>query len=145
MGQGVLPGCAVVVRRPGDPKPLVLKPAGNYPGLLAGEDGSIWSWLGRKSELVERKCRFHTTTKSVPRRYVTLQREGRRRPSVAAYKIVADAWLGPADGMDVDHKDGDPLNDSAGNLQYLEPAKNIAKGSRAEELSDDDWEDMLDA
>lgn len=42
------------------------------------------------------------------------------------HRLVAGAFIGPADGRDVDHVDGDPSNNVVSNLRYLSHAENMA-------------------
>lgn len=53
-------------------------------------------------------------------------------PRNAAH-IICDAWHGPRPfrGAQVDHIDGNRMNDLPGNLQWLSPAENVQKGRRA--------------
>ena len=42
------------------------------------------------------------------------------------HRLVAAAFLGPLEGMEVDHIDGDPRNNAAANLRIVTHAENMA-------------------
>lgn len=42
------------------------------------------------------------------------------------HRIVAEAFIGPGEGFDVDHRDGDTSNNTLSNLRYLTHAENMA-------------------
>lgn len=53
------------------------------------------------------------------------------RKTVLVHRLVAAAFIGPCpDGMEVNHKDGDPSNSKASNLEYLTHAENILHAFR---------------
>lgn len=58
---------------------------------------------------------------------------GRAAVEKFAARIICDAWHGPRPfrGAQVDHIDGNRMNDLPGNLQWLSPAENVQKGRRA--------------
>jgi len=55
---------------------------------------------------------------------IDLHREGRGR-TISLHKVVAEAFHGQRPlGMDIHHKDGNPTNNHAANLEYVLPAYN---------------------
>lgn len=49
----------------------------------------------------------------------------RRKHTMMVHRVVALAFLGPRpQGMEINHKDGNPNNNRASNLEYLTPAQN---------------------
>lgn len=55
----------------------------------------------------------------------TLVLPGGRR-HVLVHVLVAELFLGPKPpGMEVNHRDGDKLNNAAGNLEYVTPSANV--------------------
>lgn len=44
---------------------------------------------------------------------------------VRVHKVVAEAFIGPANGLEVNHRDGRRLNNRATNLEYLTHAENL--------------------
>lgn len=49
---------------------------------------------------------------------------GRGKPQFV-HRLVAAAFIGPGDGFDVDHRDGNPTNNRLSNLRYLTHAENM--------------------
>ena len=59
------------------------------------------------------------------RRFVTLRYSGIRKV-VTVHRLVAGAFLDPEDGRaEVNHIDGDPLNNDISNLEYVTHAENM--------------------
>jgi hypothetical protein len=57
--------------------------------------------------------------------HVTLHAGGRRR-TVTVHRLVAEAFLGPAPvGAEVNHRDGDKMNASVRNLEYVTRSENM--------------------
>ena len=50
--------------------------------------------------------------------------------TVMVHKLVAETWLGPAEGLTVDHKDGNKSNNHYTNLQYITSDDNVRKAFR---------------
>lgn len=62
-------------------------------------------------------------------KYVVLSREGKTKTHYS-HKLVAEAFLFNPKGLsDVDHIDGNKLNNSLSNLQYLSHLENVRKSS----------------
>jgi hypothetical protein len=47
-----------------------------------------------------------------------------RRLMVKSHRLVADAFFGPGDGLQVNHKDGNRVNNWVTNLEYVDPKNN---------------------
>lgn len=58
--------------------------------------------------------------------YLRVQIYNEGKPSKKfVHRIVAEAFLGDKDGMQVNHIDGDKMNNSASNLEWVTPSENI--------------------
>lgn len=51
------------------------------------------------------------------------------KKQVPMHRVVAEAFLGPANGMTVNHRDGDKLHNAIANLEYMTNAENIEHAS----------------
>ena len=51
------------------------------------------------------------------------------KKQVPVHRVVAEAFFGPADGMTVNHRDGNKLHNAISNLEYLTNAENIEHAS----------------
>lgn len=61
---------------------------------------------------------------------LSLWKDGRVKDHLVS-RLIASAWLGPpADGMTVNHIDGDYTNNSPCNLEWISLSENIKKGFR---------------
>lgn len=59
---------------------------------------------------------------------VLLSRDGQKK-QVSVHRAVAEAFLGPAGGMTVNHRDGNKLHNAITNLEYMTNAENIEHAS----------------
>lgn len=59
---------------------------------------------------------------------VLLSRDGRKK-QISVHRAVAEAFLGPANGMTVNHRNGDKLHNAIANLGYMTNAENIEHAS----------------
>lgn len=108
-----------------------LKPISSYPSYYAGEDGTIWSdrygSLRRMSPTPINSgylCLHVFTDSGKPNRLVHI--------------LVAEAFLGPIPkGMQVNHKNGDKLDNRPQNLEYVTPSENIKHAYRLGLISRD--------
>ena len=55
---------------------------------------------------------------------VLLSNAGNKK-QVSVHRVVAEAFLGPANGLTVNHRDGDKLHNAVANLEYMTNAENI--------------------
>ncbi|TPV94108.1 MAG: hypothetical protein B7733_16985 [Myxococcales bacterium FL481] len=64
----------------------------------------------------------------VTRRYlkIGLFRDGRRH-RLRVHRLVAITFFGPARGREVDHVDGNRLNNRLENLEYVSPSENVRR------------------
>lgn len=56
---------------------------------------------------------------------IGLRKQGKRR-FYSVHRLIAESFIGPSE-LQVDHKDGDRLNNKVENLQYLTPRANVSK------------------
>ena len=92
-----------------------MKEIPGYPLVFAGDDGHIYSAIrGGLRRLAERDN---------GRGYMRAQVGGRPR---AVHRLVMVTFHGPRpEGMEVNHKDGDKLNNRQDNLEYTTRSKNM--------------------
>lgn len=89
---------------------------GEFPGYLAGSDGSVWSTFRRRHRVAERHTDYTR---------VTLSRSNKSMAKLV-HRLVAIAFLGPVpDGLEVNHKDGNRTNNMVSNLEYVTRSENI--------------------
>lgn len=95
--------------------------APSYPGLEASSLGRI--------RVNGRPARILGPYRRLPYLRVAGRHGGEK--NVYVHRVVADAHLGPApDGLQVNHLDGNPLNNAASNLEYVTPGDNIRHAAR---------------
>lgn len=102
----------------------------SYDGYKIYEDGTILSKVGRPLK--------QFTKKSIPMgyKYVSLMVRGKCK-QLSVHYIVYRAFHGKVpEGMTIDHKDDNPLNNHKGNLQAMPRGANSAKGSRIVPFAD---------
>jgi hypothetical protein len=87
------------------------------------------NWFGHPC-LVPRKSRVLAPSRSRGRRHVTLSKGGLHK-YVQVHQLVALVFLGPVpEGKQVNHRDGDPANNTVENLEYVTPSENQLHASR---------------
>lgn len=99
--------------------------AGRY---LASDDGRIYSTINRRGnpapahQLSERigSCGYS----------VVQLRRSRKNENRLVHVVVALTFLGERNGLEVNHKDGNKLNNGLANLEYVTHAENIQHAMR---------------
>lgn len=80
---------------------------------LISAEGRVWSL--RKTPPVE-----IGKGNGVDYRHVCLQKEGKKR-SITVHRLVAEVFIGPANGRNVNHKNGNRSDNRVDNLEYCTP------------------------
>jgi hypothetical protein len=81
-------------------------------------------WCGRLIPMPEKILQ----DSSHPGGYRTISIRGRKRQYV--HRLVMAAFVGPGDGMDVNHIDGDKTNNALSNLEYCDRLHNVRHAIR---------------
>ena len=55
---------------------------------------------------------------------VLLSRDGRKK-QITVHRVIAEAFFGPANGLTVNHRDGNKLHNAVANLEYMSTAENM--------------------
>ena len=92
------------------PPPLARKVDGLK--VWVTEDGRVYGQFGEKKQFM---------SKGSPT--VTARTEAGGRTIVTVAKLVATAWVNPHYGRSIYHKDGDPTNNRASNLEWMATRK----------------------
>jgi hypothetical protein len=95
----------------------VLKAIPGHPLYRAGEDGRIYSlWTDK----------FLTPVKT-PNGYLqVVLTTGRKQCRLGVHRLIAMTFHGtPSDGMVVNHKNGNPADNRADNLEWVTPSQNV--------------------
>jgi HNH endonuclease len=117
--------------------PVSYRPIPGFPGYRAGDDGSIWSCLGRRGSFAYVETDTWKRLALTPvkgRLTVTLYRivgDKRKRRLFGAHQLVMLAFVGPCpDGQEVCHADDNHSNNYLTNLRYDTPKGNAADRER---------------
>ena len=90
-----------------------------------GCDGYFVSSLGNfKSVKRNRVTEIHPFVQNRGYCQVGITRNG-KKTNKTLHSIVAETFIGPRNGMEVNHKDGDKLNNSVNNLEYVTRSANM--------------------
>lgn len=104
-------------------------PVPGWPGYTVSADGRVY---GPSGHLLRQRLKGSRS----PYPSVALRLAATDHPTwVAVHLLVARAYLGPADGRDVEHRDGNRLNPRLENLEYRTHAENVALVGRPGSLS----------
>lgn len=91
-----------------------------WPGYCVGSDGSLWSCIKRRRNVAVLTDCWHRMKWRLDHHgyhMVSLKTNGRRRDT-GVHRLVLEAFVGPRDGMDCCHNDGDPSNNHISNLRW---------------------------
>ena len=55
---------------------------------------------------------------------VLLSRDGQKK-QITVHRVIAETFFGPANGLTVNHRDGDKLHNAVANLEYMSTAENM--------------------
>jgi len=102
------------------------KPTPSFPGYEASSLGRVR--ISSPGKSCHRLSPDGVLTNRVSERgyYLVHLRLGGKRYGRATHRLVADAWLGPPPaGLEVNHIDGNKLNNAPGNLEYITRGENI--------------------
>jgi hypothetical protein len=61
--------------------------------------------------------------------FCALRESGKRSP-IKVHRLVAEAFIGGSDGLQVNHKDGDKKNNAVFNLEYVTASENVLHAVR---------------
>lgn len=115
------------------------RPIAGFPGFFLGSDTSAWSQWGRGSCVDSGNPRKMVRLKLSVRNngYVTvgLRRKGEKQIAFYVHRLMLETFVGPCpDGMECRHLDGNPKNNSLGNLAWGTKKQNgedrISHGTR---------------
>ena len=92
-----------------------------------GDVRSIPRWVNSKAGSKQFRPSAPIKTKVGRGGYATCELcgEGGRKLTRFVHRLVAEAFLGESDGMQVNHKDGDKLNNRLSNLEWVTPSENV--------------------
>lgn len=94
-----------------------------YPHLFVSNEGRVWT------RTYNRFLRTHLTNRGYLR--VNLSKD-KTVKQVSVHRLVAETFIPNPEGLtDVDHIDGDKLNNKAENLQWISRSDNIKKAGDA--------------
>jgi hypothetical protein len=125
-GIALLPPCP---RDSLSPSGLGWKPVPGFSDFLeAAADGSVRSIKFRGHQYRGRLLKPVIDNHGYP--YVIFSAEGKRL-RLTVHRIIATTFLGPRpEGMQIDHVDGNKLNNAASNLEYVTPRENMRRAYR---------------
>lgn len=92
------------------------QPIKNYPGYFIDEEGEVFSTKSNKV--------LSTHIDSWGYRFVTLHSCGKGK-CIKIHKLVAETFIGDRpEGLQINHRDGNKLNNNVNNLEYCTPSQN---------------------
>lgn len=99
------------------------RPIKGFPGYYISDQGRVKSLKRRKEKLLKQWLGTH----GYPQ--VTLSNEG-QLTTETVHRLVAKAFLGISDDQEIDHIDGNPLNNRLDNLRVCSHAENMKNRRR---------------
>ena len=101
-----------------------------FPGYGATFDGRIWSSRKGEWRVVAPSRGSHRSTAQGYLKVGLGTASGRKYPQV--HTLIALTFIGPKpEGMQVDHIDGNCLNNAASNLEYVTQSENLRRAIKA--------------
>ncbi|MFT9040161.1 HNH endonuclease signature motif containing protein [Schleiferilactobacillus harbinensis] len=102
----------------------------SYKGLYADFEGNIYRHTKHGMK------RVPTFVNNAGYQLVQVTKDNSKYTTTTVQRVVASAWLPNPEGLsDVDHKDGDKLNNAVSNLQWLSHRDNLMKSHRSYSLA----------
>ena len=99
----------------------IFRPVKDFPGYAVGETGELISFHCRKEPFFLKPC-FDSHTGYYKNR---IKHRSGVMKTVTVHSLVARAFLGERpEGYDIDHKDGNKLNNCVTNLHYVSRKQN---------------------
>lgn len=77
-----------------------------------------------KGKILKQQLNKGTCSNVMPRYQLRLSKDGVTK-SIQVHRIIAETFFGNADGLEVNHKDGNPLNNHIDNLELISRNENI--------------------
>ncbi len=97
-----------------------LRPSGRY---SVSNFGRIRSEMACQGTYVGRVLKPYAGNRGYP--IAVLAESTGKKKTYTVHKLVAEAFLGPCNGLDVNHKDGDKKNNKVTNLEYTTALENM--------------------
>lgn len=96
-----------------------------FSAYAVSRDGRIWSSHESRYWVDDKKWHVRTTqTTNSGYLKVDLAQAG-HKVTVYVHSLVASAYLGPANGLEVNHKDGIKTHNASDNLEYVTRLQNV--------------------
>ncbi len=111
---------------------MQLTPVAGYEGRYSiTRDGEVWSHPYTRSDGKRRKGIWLRPAVSIyGYKQVVLTKPDRSRHTLSIHRLVATAYLGEGDGLQVNHKNGDKLDNSVDNLEWCTQEENLKHAHR---------------
>ena len=109
-----------------------LAPVAGYEGRYSvTPTGEVWSHPYTRSDGKRRKgIWLRPATNPSGHKQVVLTRPDKSRHSICVHRLVATAYLGYREGLQVNHKNGDKLDNSVDNLEWVTQEENLKHAHR---------------
>lgn len=97
---------------------------GYPPRYIAGSDGRVYTTINTRCRPLPVPRPLSERTIWCGYRVVQLRLDGKNANRLA-HVLIALAFLGPRNGLEVNHRDGDKTNNLPGNLEYVTRRENV--------------------